>query len=236
MTGMVFSGIVHVEVRGRAVFRLFTSRDQVTGANRGPFFHASLPPATPLSTPDHPTPGRFDLRSPRGTCYLASNRLAAWVEVFRGTRMVDRTDVRPRRLLESRVPRRLTLADITHRAAVAHGVSLDLHAGSDRTVSQTFAAGIDEDPRFRGIWAWTRYDPSKGSNTLALFDDQGDHEPYDWRWGTTIIDPLDDFELLTELASSGLGVASVPHDLPVITPGQLAAVRRATTQGVDEPA
>ena len=236
MTGMVFSGIVPVEVRGRAVFRLFTSRDPVTGANRGPFFHASLPPATPLSTPDHPTGGRFDLRSPRGTCYLASNPLAAWVEVFRGTRMVDRTDVRPRRLLESRVPRRLTLAELTHRAAVAAGVSLELHAGSDRADSQSFAAAIDEDPRFRGIWAWTRHDPSKGSNTLALFDDQGDHEPYGWPWSITIIDPLDDFELLTELASSGLGVASVPHDLPVIAPGQLAGDSRATTHVADEPA
>ena len=233
---MPFSGVAPIEVSGRAVFRLFRSRDPASGANRGPFFHASLRPAAPLSIPDHPTGGRFDLRSPRGTCYLASHRLAAWVEVFRGTRMVDRTDVRSRRLLHSRVPRRLSLADITHRAAVSDGVSLDLHAGSDRAATHAFAAAIDDDPRFRGIWSGTRHDPSKGSNTLALFDDQGDHEPYGWPWRITIIDPLDDFELLTELASCGLGVAGVPHDLSVIAPGQLAGDIRATTHVADEPA
>jgi hypothetical protein len=236
---MPFSGVAPIEVSGRAVFRLFTSRDRASGANRGPFFHASLPAAaavTPEPAPDRPTGGRFDLRSPRGTCYLASNRLAAWVEVFRGTRMVDRTDARSRRLLQSHVPRRLALADITNRGAVAGGVSLDPHAGSDRAVSQSFAAAIDEDRRFRGIWSWTRHDPSKGSNTLALFDDQGDHAPYGWPWRITIIDPLDDFELLTELASCGLGVAGVPHDLSVIAPGQLAGDIRATTHVAEEPA
>ena len=233
---MPFLVVDPIDVNGRAVFRLFTIRDPGTGVNRGPFFHASLPGAAPESSPDRPAGGRFDLRSPRGTCYLATNRLAAWVEVFRGTRMVDRADVRSRRLLQSHVPRRLALADITRRAAVAYGVSLDLHAGSDRAASQAFAAGIDEDRQSRGIWAWTRHDPSKLSNTLALFDDEGDHEPYGWRWSVTIIDPLDDFELLTELASCGLGVAGVPHDLSVIAPGQLAVGSSATTQGVDEPA
>ena len=233
---MPFLGVAPIEVSGRTVFRLFTRRDPVTGVNRGPFFHSSLPEAASVSPPDRPTGGRFDLRSPRGTCYLASNRLAAWVEVFRGTRMVDRTDARSRRLLQSRVPRRLTLADITHRSAVADGVSLDLHAGSDRAASQVFAAAIDEDPRFLGIWSWTRHDPSKASNTLALFDDEGDHNPYGWPWSITIIEPLDDFELLTELASVGLGVAGVAHDLPVIAPGQLAVGIRATTHVADEPA
>ena len=34
----------------------------------------------------------------------------------------------------------------------------------------------------------------------------------------TITHPLDDLVLLTELAACGLGVAGVPHDLPVVQP------------------
>ena len=55
---------------------------------------------------------------------------------------------------------------------------------------------------------------------LALFDDEGDHAPFGWRWSVTITDPLDDLELLTELAACRLGVAAVPHDLPVVKPAR----------------
>lgn len=150
--------------------------------------------------------------------------------------MVDRRDARSRRMLQSRVPRRLVLADATSRSAIADGVALDLHAGSNRIDTQRFAAAIDADPAFRGVQAWTRHDPSKSAHTLALFDDEGEHAPYGWGWNVTMTDPLDDLELLTELAACGLGVAGVPYDLSVLAPGQLAVGSSATTQGVDEPA
>ncbi len=213
-------GMNGVDVKGREVFRLFRAHDPVTGAKRQPFMHSSVPASSAEHPEDHPGGGRFDLRSPRVTCYLASGRLGAWVEVFRGTRMVDRRDVRLRRMMQSRVPRRLVLVDATSRSAIADGVTLDLHAGSDRLATQRFAAAIDVDSAFRGIQAWTRHDPSKSSHTLALFDDEGEHAPYGWRWNVTITDPLDDLELLTELAACGLGVAGVPHDLPVAKPGR----------------
>ena len=206
--------MIGVDAKGRDVFRLFLIRDPQTGAKRQPFMHSSVP----APSADSPAGGRFDLRSPRGTCYLSSARLGAWVEVFRGARMVDRRDARSRRMLQSRVPRRLVLADATSRSAIADGVTLDLHAGSNRIDTQRFAATIDADPAFRGIQAWARHDPSKSAHTIALFDDEGEHLPYGWRWNVTMTDPLDDLELLTELAACGLGVAGVPHDLPVVKP------------------
>ena len=216
-------GMIGVDVKGREVFRLFRAHDPVTGAKRQPFMHSSVPAPSADHLDEHPAAGRFDLRSPRGTCYLASGRLGAWVEVFRGARMVDRRDARSRRIVQSRVPRRLVLADATSRSAIADGVNLDLHAGSDRLTTQRFAAAIDVDSAFRGIQAWARHDPSKSAHTLALFDDEGEHAPYGWRWNLTMTDPLDDVELLTELAACGLGVASVPHDLPVVKPARQEA-------------
>ena len=224
--------MIGVDVKGREFFRLFLSRDPKTGAKRQPFMHSSVP----APSADHPEGGRFDLRSPRGTCTLASGRLGAWVEVFRGACMVDRRDARSRRMMQSRVPRRLVLADATSRSAIADGVALDLHAGSNRIDTQRFAAAIDADQAFRGVQARARHNPSKSAHTIALFDDEGEHAPYGWRWNVTMTDPLDDLELLTELAACGLGVAGVPHDLSVIAPGQLAVGSSATTQGVDEPA
>ena len=210
--------MIGVDVKGREVFRLFRAHDPVTGAKREPFTHSSVPASSAGHLDQHPAGGRFDLRSPRGTCYLSNARLGAWVEVFRGARMVDRRDARSRRMMQSRVPRRLVLADATSRSAIADGVTLDLHAGSNRIDTQRFAATIDADPAFRGIQAWARHDPSKSAHTIALFDDEGEHLPYGWRWNVTMTDPLDDLELLTELAACGLGVAGVPHDLPVVKP------------------
>ena len=139
-------GMNGVDVKGREVFRLFRAHDRVTGAKRQPFMHSSVPAPSADHLDEHPAAGRFDRRSPRGTCYLASGRLGAWVEVFRGARMVDRRDARARRMVQSRVPRRLVLTD------------------------------------------------------------------------ATITHPLDDLALLTGLAACGLGVAGVPHDLPVVQP------------------
>ena len=36
---------------------------------------------------------------------------------------------------------------------------------------------------------------------LALFDDEGEHAPFGWRWSVTITALIDDLELLTELAA-----------------------------------
>ena len=73
-------------------------------------------------------------------------------------------------------------------------------------------------PAVRGIEAWVRHDPSATARTVALFDAAGEHVPFGWSWRTATSDPLADPTLLDELASRGLGVAEIPHDLPVVRP------------------
>jgi len=73
--------------------RIWRARDAATGAVRPPWWFAGVPSA-PL--------GRFDLPAPEGTCHLSTTLAGAWLEVFRGTGLVDRADADRRRLLSVR--------------------------------------------------------------------------------------------------------------------------------------
>ena len=188
-----------VDARGRDLFRLFRSTDPETGRPRAPFHFASRPDTSGSGRRGVPAGGRFDLVAPQGTCYLADTRIGAWVEVFRGTRMVDNRDARARSLLRTRAPRRVLLADLTDRSAIADALAVD----------------------FRGVQTWTRHDPSAGSRTVSLFDVAGSHPPFGWAWRQVVGSPVDDPMLLAELASCGLGVGAVPYDMPVTPPTAL---------------
>lgn len=65
------------------LFRIFPHRHRGTGAVNPPWRFSSVPPVA----------SRFDIDQPRGTCYWSDRRYGCWVEVWRGTRMVDRADV-----------------------------------------------------------------------------------------------------------------------------------------------
>lgn len=209
-----------VDARGRDLFRLFRSTDPATGLARGPFHFSSRPESHGRGRPASPAAGgRFDLPAPRGTCYLSDARLGAWVEVFRGARMVDARDARARLLMRTRSPRRLMIADLTSRSAIADGVTLDEHAGSDRAATWALADWLAAD--HRGVQTWTRHDPSAGSRTVSLFDRAGEHPPYGWAWRRDLRVPIDEPTLLAELAACGLGVGGVPFDMPVTPPAAL---------------
>ena len=184
------------DARGRDLFRLFRSTDPETGHPRTPFHFASRPDTSGSGRRGVPAGGRFDLVAPQGTCYLADTRIGAWVEVFRGTRMVDNRDARARSLLRTRAPRRVLLADLTDRAEIADAIAVN----------------------FRGVQTWTRHDPSAGSRTVTLFDLAGSHPPFGWAWRQVVGSPVDDPMLLAELASCGVGVGAVPYDMPVTPP------------------
>lgn len=205
-----------VDARGRDLYRLFRSADPETGHPRAPFHFASRPDTSGSGRRGVPAGGRFDLVAPQGTCYLADTRIGAWVEVFRGTRMVDNRDARARSLLRTRAPRRVLLADLTDRSAIADGITLDVHAGDDRATTWTLADALSVN--FRGVQTWTRHDPSAGSRTVSLFDIAGSHPPFGWAWRQVVGSPVDDPMLLAELASCGLGVGAVPYDMPVTPP------------------
>ena len=208
-----------VDARGRDLFRLFRPTDPATGRSREPFHFASRPDSSGSGRRGIPVGGRFDLVAPQGTCYLADTRLGAWVEVFRGARMVDARDARARSLLRTRAPRRVTLADLTDRSAIADGIGLDAHAGDDRESTWAIADRLAAD--FRGVQTWTRHDPSARSRTVSLFDLAGVHPPFGWAWRQDVGRPIDDAVLLAELAACGLGVGSVPYDMPVTPPSGL---------------
>lgn len=91
----------------RTLYRIFWERDRSTGQRASPWRFAAAPPGA----------GRFDLPSPRGTCYWSDRRYGAWLEVFRGARLVDVADARRRRLATGRAPAlRLADHDPTSRA------------------------------------------------------------------------------------------------------------------------
>ena len=76
------------------LFRIFFLRDRTTGALNSAWRFGSVPPGE----------ARFDLRTPDGTCYWSDRRYGSWVEVWRGTRVVDRADVTRRALFSATPP------------------------------------------------------------------------------------------------------------------------------------
>lgn len=203
------AAVPRVDARGRDLFRMHLRGDPDTGRDRAPFFFSSR---------SADSGGRFDLEAPRGTCYLADSRVGAWLETFRAAALVDARDVRRRGLTRTRCPRPAMLVDLTAPAAVSAGITLDAHAGEDRPRTWALADAADRVRAARGVQAWLRHDPAAAAHTIALFDAAGEHPPFGWTWRAETADPLDDAVLLGELAARGLGVADVPHDLPVVRP------------------
>ena len=119
--------------------------------------------------------GRFDLRSPRGTCYVALDPLSALRErlgpVLGGSPSV------PEGLLEEAVVSRLRLpaerevADAQDRRAAGFGVTREIETTVPYAVPQAWARAFDEEG-FGGVRYGPRFTPGDAS-ALALFDDEG---------------------------------------------------------------
>lgn len=191
------------DLRGVPLFRLHRTAD--AAGPRVPLFFGSR------------GTGRFDLPAPRGTCYLADTRIGAWLETFRGARLVAAHDARLRTLTSTASPNPCLVLDFTDGHAAAAGVTMEHHGSANRAVTWSLAEAADATGA-RGVTSWARHDPAAGSRTMALFDDAGAHPPFDWNWSIERVSPLDDPVLLDELAGRGLGVAEIPYELPVISP------------------
>ena len=119
--------------------------------------------------------GRFDLRPPRGTCYVALDPLSALRErlgpVLGGAQAV------PASLLEESVVSRLRLpaardvADTQDRGAAAFGVTRELESTVPYAVPQAWARAFDEEG-FGGVRYGPRFTPGD-SSALVLFDGEG---------------------------------------------------------------
>lgn len=188
--------------------RIWQLRDAGTGERRTPWFFSSLPSAAA---------GRFDLPRPSGTCYFSDRRSGAWLEVFRGCGLVDRTDVARRRLLTvvpiDEPPR---LADLRSARAHRFGVTTDLLGGDDYAPTQRWAAAL-RDAGFAGVSSTVRHDPTLVARTVAVFGRSGPRSRvHGWRSRTTPL--IGDTDLLAELAPYGTGVAGRPWDVQVTEP------------------
>ncbi len=191
-----------------ALYRIWQARDPMTGASRTPWYFSSLP---------SPQAGRFDLPAPSGTCYFSDRRSGAWLEVFRGCGLVDRADVERRRLLTatptSPQPR---LADLRSPRARRFGVTADLAAGDDYTLTHLWAPAL-RGAGFDGISGTVRHDPTHAARTVAVFGGAGPRSRVGG-WRSRSAPLVGDTILLTELAPFGTGVVDRPWDIAVQQP------------------
>ncbi len=191
-------------------WRLYHHFDPDTGAARSPFWFAS-------AEPDDAGGGRYDLPQPLGANYWAGTPAGAWLEVFRGTLLIDAADLRRRRLARTRAPRKLHLANLLVKAAHRFGLTADIHTSLDHSTTRRWAAAWQR-AGFHGIWGKVGHDPTVELKTLTLLDGSGEHEPFGWDWELRATAPAQDLTLLQEMAAWGYRSAEVPQDVIVSVP------------------
>lgn len=171
------------------------------------------------SAPDDPREGgRFDLPAPRGTCYLGTSVAAAVLESLQdfGAGVLPVTELQRRSRAEVVAPASSPLAAaLTARTARGRGVTAALWAGGDRALTQQWAAALDR-AGWRAARGGVSHDPTGRLRAVALFDDAGEHVPYDDPAWTHTSHPLDeDPKVRAALAAHGITVTLAP-DLPVV--------------------
>jgi hypothetical protein len=115
---------------------------------------------------------RFDLRSPRGTLYLAQTAVGSFIEVFRAVPYVPQAEVDARLLASVRVPQTRRLADCTSARARRFGVTAAIHSTRDYALCQRWAEALTG-AGFAGIRYLVGHDPSAREVGLALFGEEG---------------------------------------------------------------
>lgn len=190
---------------GRPLHRVFRHRDAATGRARRPFFFASAPAAG--------SGGRYDPLVPLGACYLAPQKAAAFLEVFRML-VVPLEDLRARRLCTTEAPRSVPTADLLAARARSFGVTAEIHTTADRHLTQAWAQRLYE-TGFRALWGQARHDPTLRQRIVALLDRAGEHQPFGWRWRTEIGRLESDAELATALRRFGYRIVEIPWDVAI---------------------
>lgn len=127
--------------------------------------------------------GRFDpVGTGQGACYLSTDPLGAWVEVFRKRMLLAEEEILGRALFSVALGRDLRLADLTSRRALEHGVTATISASEDYGPSQAFAAAA-LDAGFAGVRYLVRHDPAQKLHGAALFAPAGVPEATLWPEG-----------------------------------------------------
>jgi RES domain len=151
--------------------------------------------------------GRFDLRSPRGTCYLATDATTAVREALGpidGSRVVTRQWFEDRSVRRLRLPRPTRVANTYAETASSHGVTLEISTIVPYDIPQTWAVALDQ-AGYGGVTYLLRHSaaPRRG---IALFGATG--ERTSWRRG--IARPLDDSMIRSLERAFGITIADRP--------------------------
>jgi hypothetical protein len=107
-----------------------------------------------------------------GACYLASEPLAAFVEVFRTTLELAESDIESRRLSRVDFPRDLSLADMCSRRLREFGLTAAVGASGDYDTPQSLASELAA-AGYDGVRYHVRHDPSQNLLGVALFGTAG---------------------------------------------------------------
>jgi hypothetical protein len=188
----------------RTLYRIFWSRDQVTGAVNSPWRFSTIPDGR----------NRFDVPSPNGTCYWSDRRYGAWVEVFRGATLVNGSDARARRLWTGHAPA-LHLADLLSPKAYPFGITAAISTQPDYELPQQWAETLRKHG-FAGLAGSCSHDPSSGALNVAVFGKAGTprSQPH-WQTRSNRIE--EDLYLLNELVDFDVHIAPVPFEVPTIS-------------------
>lgn len=172
-----------------------------------PWWFASVPAEPSIG-------GRFDLRAPGGTCYLAETVAAAVLEALQAhLTNLPEAELAARGAVHVAVPSGMPpAADLGDPAGVELGVTAAIWAGPDQPLTQRWAAAFRRDGWW-ALYAGIQHDPSGQLRGVAVFDHAGEHEPtHTDGWSTEEVDRLGEVTL-AELAQVGVIVRG-PGNLP----------------------
>lgn len=188
----------------RALHRIFWHRN-LDGELNSAWNFTSIPPGS----------NRYDLPAPAGTCYWSDRAYGAFVEVFRGIKVLAPVDVQRRRLFTA-VPPPLRLADATAAGAYAFDMTLELSSITPYDLAQQWAQrlagkGVD------GLVAWCRHDPSGRARNVAIFGPSGTPKR---RTGWIVHRHRMDRDqtLMTDLRRLGVRTVPVPFSVRTVRP------------------
>jgi hypothetical protein len=205
------SDLPAVPLVGVTLYRVWRHRSPDGTTRDHPWWFASAPT-------DVADGGRFDLPEPMGTCYLATDPVAAILEALRAhLTALPTAELAVRRIATIHPPGRAPdAADVTDPAVTGVGFTAALWAGLDRPLTRRWAAAIRRD----GWWALRagiQHDPTGRLRAITLFDGSGGHPPTvdgEWTWTDASLDG--DTDARAGLAACGVTIRG-PANLPVAT-------------------
>lgn len=125
--------------------------------------------------------GRFGLKYPNGTCYLAMDPLTAISETaVRGQRVLQESDLRRWVIRQMPTPASFDLADLMDRKAGGFGVTRDICSGDDYDTPRAWGRAFLA-ISYGGIRYWARHDSGATAAAYAVFGRFGERKS--WRRG-----------------------------------------------------